>query len=307
MDTSSQLRLGIVTDSHAGKYDKDIVAALQQHDLDAVIFLGDAPSNMQAEEDEQQIEIMDLLRLYDTLGFPVYWMPGNYEAFNAYRDAFLVLMDTISNIVEVCTYGPVITLKNYDLLFLPGSSIYTRGYHIKTVLPTGIYHTSQGSVSVFNPDDISSLVKNSDKTIVFMHHPCAIEGDNAIDVAIHAHYQGQRIVGPAAHSLVAAGKAPHEFVHQGDSVLSKIFEENNLKKCISGDIHEAIGAVDSKGNLIAQETFSKELFANPGAAKHGHYGILVINGDNAQFTPYSVAEDEHDPALLKKQLLNVEK
>ena len=63
-----------------------------------------------------------------------------------------------------------------------------------------------------------------------------------------------------------------------------------LRYLFSGDIHEAAGMItDINGNPIREGVYSPQLFATPGAALDGNYGIATFRDDGtASFTRYNV-------------------
>lgn len=274
----TDIKIGVVTDSHSGKFDNDISISLKDKSVDCIVFLGDVPSNMNASKKEQYEEIKKTLLIYDQLNIPIFWIPGNYEDYVSYKKAFQDL--DLKNIRDVSTIENSIHFKGFDLVFLPGSPVYTRGFHINNDKKTAIYEIEDGFMYNFNLNDLKKIILIPEKTILFSHHPCKIEGNNSIDLAIHANYNGQRVVGPYAHELIKERKASSILSHEGSTELTKVIKELNISKFISGDIHEAKAICDIDGNKIKQGSFSEKLFVNPGAAKDGHFGILILREDN---------------------------
>ena len=227
--------------------------------------------------------------ILDKLEIPIFWIPGNYEDFQAYKMAFQKLDDELNWIYD-CSENNFIEFEGHDFVFVPGSSVYTRGFHVNNQFETGHYKTPEGMpIYNFNPEDLKKIIKNPSKSIVFAHHPCKIDGNNSIDLAVHAEYNGQRIVGPYAHQLIKSKQGTSLPTHEGDENLTKLFKEIGVKKFFSGDIHEANSIVDFNGNSIKEGQYSKELFANPGPAKEGDYGIVNLKEDGtASMTRYNV-------------------
>jgi Icc-related predicted phosphoesterase len=291
----SEVNIGIVTDSHSNGYDSQIAEALRKDNLGCIAYLGDAPSDMRAHPQQHLNEIAQSLQTFDNIGVPVFWIPGNYEDFQAYRVAFQKLEEKLDNVIDVSSMDKSVPFKGFDFVFVPGSSVYTRGFHVTDQAETGDYNTQNGQVHVFNPNDLRKLVQNPDKTVVFAHHPCKIDGDYSIDLAIHANYNGQRYVGPYAHQLVKTGQGTPLQSHQGDEALTRILREIGVQKFFSGDIHEAASIVDIDGNPIKEGQYSRQLFANPGPAKEGDYGIVKLRDDGtASMVRHNVTGNKRD-------------
>ncbi len=291
------INVGIVTDTHSNGYDTKIVEALKKHNLEAITYLGDTPSNMNAHPQEHFNEIAKALQNFDEIGVPIFWIPGNYEDFQAYKVAFQELDDKL-NWVYDCSENNSVEFEGHNFVFVPGAKKYTRGFHVNNQIKTGNYKTQEGILIYnFNPNDLKQIVQNPDKTIVFAHNPCKIEGDNSIDLAVHANYPGepQPVVGPYAHQLIKSKQATPIKSHEGNEDLTKILKEIGIQKFFSGDIHEAASIVDINGNPIKEGQYSKQLFANPGPAKEGDYGIVNLKNDGtASMTRYNITGNKRN-------------
>ncbi|MFC1800432.1 metallophosphoesterase [Nanoarchaeota archaeon] len=106
----AKIKMGIVTDSHSGGHDEAIVEALKGSKLDAIAYLGDAPSNIQGPPSQQFGEIVQTLLTYDKVGVPVFVIPGNYEDFLTYHAAFHILENELDNTMDCSKVGKY-TLK----------------------------------------------------------------------------------------------------------------------------------------------------------------------------------------------------
>ncbi|MCK4589912.1 MAG: hypothetical protein KAT77_05690 [Nanoarchaeota archaeon] len=290
-----ELNIGIVTDSHSGRFDKKIVEALKGHDLDSVAYLGDVPSNIRAPFRNQLREITRSLLTFDEIGVPVFWIPGDYEDCQAYKIAFDELDDELNFVHDITQKGwkGVVQFEDYDFVFIPGSAVpeFTRGFHIKYDTKTGIYETNKGPLYFFNPNDLREIVKNPEKTVVFAHQPCYIDGERTIDLAIHA----AGIVGPGAHELIRMKRARPVPSHQGDKRLTELLKELGIEKGCFGDVHEGVVINDLDGRIIEEGQYSDQLFGNPGPAKEGDYGILKLRGDGkAAMNRYNVTGEKRD-------------
>ncbi|MBI4163462.1 MAG: hypothetical protein HY512_01250 [Candidatus Aenigmarchaeota archaeon] len=296
----SEIKIGVVTDSHMGGFDSRIAEALKREELDGIEYLGDAPSNMHAPPQKHFDDITATLKIYDKVGVPVSWIPGNYEDFVAYHAAFSQLEDKLDNVVDATRQGKY-TLKlngiEVDLVWVPGSTEdVSRGFHVRNDLgPTADYSKGKSHIHVYNPNDLRELVTRPDRTILLCHNPPQMSADNTFDVALRAIYRGNKIIGPIVGELVKAyrgeitptgkvkelfdGRAQLVREHAGNPVLSGLVDELGIQKVLAGDIHDAVYTTDRQGRSIPPGTFSRELFGNPGPAKDGRYGVLVYRDD----------------------------
>lgn len=291
-----ELNIGVITDSHSGRFDFQIVEALKNHNLDAAVYLGDAPSNIRDHPQKHFEEIARSVLAFDKIEVPVFWIPGNYENFQAYSFAFRELDNELENVMDMSSKNTA-RFRDYNFVFIPGSSEekFTRGFHVRDDKETGNYETNQEPIHIFNLNDLKTTVENPEKTVVFAHHPCYIEGERTIDLAIHANYQGRLLVGPEAHRLIMMKRANALPKHQGDKKLTRLIRDLGVKKFVSGDIHEGVAINDLDGKLIEEGEFSEQLFANPGPAKEGDYGILTLRDDGkAAMKRYNVAGEKRD-------------
>ncbi len=282
----SEIKIGVVTDSHMGGFDSCIAEALKKEEVDRIEYLGDATKNIRTSPQEQFDDIAATLKIYNNVGVPVSWIPGNYEDFDAYHAAFQQLEDDLDNVVDATRLGKY-TLKingiEVDLVWIPGARDFSRGFRVRDDFPTGDYCIeSSGQVNRvhnFNPHDLETLVTNPEGTIVLAHNPIQMSRDDTFDFAMHAIYQGQEEGGPAARELIRSGFAKPKPVHSGNPLVGRIIDKIGIKKYISGDIHEAVFTTDRQGRPVPPGTFSRELFGNPGPAKDGRYGVLVYRDD----------------------------
>ena len=317
-----EISIGIVTDSHSGEYDdnivdkngfitrKGIVGFLKEKadsgSLDAIVFNGDAPSDISAPTDAHFLEICRLLAIYDKIGIPVFWLPGNYEDYFAYNTSFRLKDESLENVIDVSTTGKC-AFNGYDLIFVPGSREFSRGFRVYENVKTGVQVTAQQTSSGtgyntfynFNPADLLDLVKveNPDRTVIFTHNPPSFKPDKgavnrySIDLAVNAQDDKDNMyAGLGAHQFIREGKAKPVVMHAGNEYLAFMCRRLGIRYLFSGDIHEAAGMItDINGNPIREGVYSPQLFATPGAALDGNYGIATFRDDGtASFTRYNV-------------------
>ncbi len=277
-----EIRIGVITDSHMGRFDAEIAEALKGEGLDAAAFLGDAPRSINGHTMEQFGHLIETLQTYDRIGVPTFWIPGNYEDFKAYHSAFRRFRTSSDNIIDATRLGRYPLRRNgmdVDLVFVPGTRDFSRGFMVTDETETGDYETRNGLVHVFNPNDLEKLVTRPEETIILAHSPIKMEGNETFDISTRALYLGKEIVGPAALDLIREGLAAPVRKHVGNESLGRLVNKTGVRKYVSGDIHEAACTTDRNGTPIPNGTFSVDLFGNPGPAVNGKYGVLVYRSD----------------------------
>jgi len=170
-----EIKIGVVTDSHMGGFDKQITEALKREGLDAVAYLGDAPRQHNTPKQKQLDDLLKTLRTYDKVDVPVFWIPGNYEDFDAYHEAFGQLEDDLDNVTDATRCGKYTFKLNgveIDFVFVPGARGFSRGFRVRDDFPTGDYSIEESGqvdkVHIFNPHDLEGLVTNPAEAL-FLH------------------------------------------------------------------------------------------------------------------------------------------
>lgn len=274
-----ELNIGVVTDSHFGGDDALIANCIKVDGLDAVCFLGDAPSSIRSAPVNQFMEIYQSVLVFEDIGVPVFWMAGNYEDYFAYKAVFNRLEDALDNVIDVSRMDRPAHFRGYDLLFIPGASELMRGFHVTSQVDRGEYFLNGSQVYVSNPGSLRGMVSDPKRTVVFSHQPCRMDGSPSIDLAVNAEYAGRVIAGPAAHSLLKRRVARPLMGHVGDAHLRDVLCSIGIDKFISGHIHEGVAISDAAGNPIPEGKYSSQIYANPGPAKEGDYGVLTLRDD----------------------------
>jgi Icc-related predicted phosphoesterase len=280
------IRIGVVTDSHMGRYDFQITEALKDERLDLVSYLGDVPADINGHPNRHLNDIARTLFVYDRIGVPTLWIPGNYEDMEAYCVAFYNMEDELENIIDMSETRKYAFRKNginVDLIFIPGARDFSRGFIVDDRMETGRYRAEHGQIYVFNPNDMGEFVTSPERTIVFAHSPIKMDRGETFDMAMRADYEGKETAGPYAHQLVREGKAMPKFVHVGNEKVGEIIDRLGVKIYVSGDIHEAAYTTDRSGEPVGGGIFSPEMFSNPGAAVDGKYGVLVYRDDGLAY------------------------
>ena len=291
-----EINIGVVTDSHMGGYDKKIAEALKDEGVDAIAFLGDGPMN----DEEGLLEgffLYTLMDIYDKVGVPTYWLPGNYESFGVFRNLFTLIGNGPThyrkpNIINAVEFGKHTVQKDgleLDLVFVPGVEEKPYRFDIADRERTGIEpktrkYPASKQIYIFNPNDLSSLVTRPEKTVILAHDPIRMDKDETPDWAERRMLDGVfnrpfKVIGPGVESLKKQGRGYPVFDHVGSKLMAKAVYTVGINMYLSGHIHNAMFVTDRSGNQIGYANFASQIFGTPGPAQFGYYGIFTFRED----------------------------
>jgi hypothetical protein len=153
-----------------------------------------------------------------------------------------------------------------------------------------------------NLSDIKKSIYNSKNPIVFGSFPPKFEGPDVIDYFILGVDSRGKMCSayevldeikkrygemPMSKQIEAA---KYEFnvslmeKNIGSKILRDFYDENNLKKVISGNYTEISGiGTDSYGKYIDQNIWTDELFWSPPPASNNSAGILEVKGNKVRY------------------------
>ncbi len=238
----AEIRIGLVTDNHCRENMMGRLAdALKAQNPDAVVFMGDIPplENPPKDWTAEKIRNWQTIATYktferlNTIGVPVFVIPGNHDDYRLYEGVFIDLEEKdengepgLDNIIDAAYLGIYGFSKNgnsLDLVFVPGAenqSSFLINEKCSTgayrVLPDGrvesLYAKNLGKllkgeqasfdaedgdhlVYITNPNDLKGIVTAPEKTVVFSHQPPMIGGDDSIDCSIGVMAK-QQVLGP---------------------------------------------------------------------------------------------------------------
>jgi Icc-related predicted phosphoesterase len=296
---------------------KKIAKKFSKKDINAVILLGDINSDKKPYQ-----SIVTILKILSKLKKPVFVIPGSHEPVEAYKKALKKFRKNKYIFDCTLKRNRTRSLNGYELVFLPGSDWLEEGAGFVLKDSRNIFKKKKAKeiskyyraiVQLFYVKDLRKLVKHPKKTILISHIPPKFKKLTAIDVAefgklksdtkkfkikerdqkalqyVTLLWEGEikDVVFSlnAAKNLIKKGY-PLKILHKnaGNIVLKQIIKKLKIKKQICSHIHEAgQRGCDLKGNLIKQNSWSKELFYNPGPAKEGKAGVYTIEGDRAKY------------------------
>jgi len=312
------IKFGIIGCPH-GKVSsvKKIIKRFKKEKVDAIILPGDINSEKKAYQ-----SILKILSSLSKLKKPVYVIPGSHEPVKAYERALNNFKKNKYIIDCTQKKNRRRKINSYELVFLPGSGWLSGegGFVLKDSRKvfkkkTRRYISKYYGVPVklFYVKDLKKLVKHPEKTILISHFPPKFNKPGAIDVAKFGRLKSKKLKFKVkspdkkelenvmllwqglikdtvfelhiAEKLIKKGY-PLKILNKnvGSEEIKKAIKKLKIKKQICSHIHEAgQRGCDSKGNLIKQGKWSKELFYNPGSAKEGKAGTYIIEKDKAKY------------------------
>ncbi len=273
------LRLGIITCAHGNK---SAVARLlkqyEQHHVDAIALCGDLGDDF--------TEINAVLTAISSTRIPIIAFPGSHEPAKDYDRALRKHKCIIDGITT-----RRITIKGYDLVILPGSSVN---------VPHGSFRIAESKRRLrkqhrlFVIKDLARFIHNPARTIVLCHDPPRCS-NNGIDVAysgvvqrtfliatkqgIAAYGRGEIVPQPVASRLARKG-CPIKVAHRnvGIKELRTFLRNKRIPFFACGHIHEAgQRAITAAGKALTQGRWSPSVWYNAAAAVNGNGGILIID------------------------------
>ncbi len=282
----AKISIGVIADVHGDiEAVRKAVSRFNSLDLDFIVLNGDLNDrNHTPGSVERTVGAACGLSIHR-----IYMHPGSHESVSEYESASDSLRKKHSNLVDA-NKERIAAISGYDIIFLPGSDFLAGGeYHLvcSEEYETGLYQTQKGPVYLTNMNDLKSQVKNGEKTLLISHVPKKFHTLQGIDVAEYFETGNGRmpafIVVPEMRSR---GISLQEIMRQmikenvGNEDLETMIRQLNIKKAISGHIHEAgQKANDFYGNLVPESEENPELFLNPGPASYGKAGLYAIDAD----------------------------
>lgn len=270
--------IAVIADSQRGGFERKIVSQLSR--VDAAVFLGSAPRSFDASVEEQVEDLLYTMDIFSRLDCPVYWMPGNFETVEAYEHVFRE--HPFDNIIDAMRF-PFTRLGGYDLKFFPGGCRPSRGYLVdwdcsgrRFEIDGVAYAGSDFSVLDFE-DKLS--------TIVFAHQQPHFIWSGIATYDRNVVLDRKKYFGMEADSMLEKGGVAVQVEEQRLFLHSLLcFGCYGVRYYFSADEHDSSYVVDSN----ACNSSSRDLYASPGSAKFGCYGILDLKDDGVSFSLRSV-------------------
>lgn len=318
-----EIRYGVISDVH---YKPELVPialdVLKREAVDYLLVNGDVGDILGSLYDSQDY----VARILNSIGeseLEAYIQPGNHETLLAFGPVMDYFAEEYSNLIDV-TKNQKIKQKGHDLVFLPGGDLDEGGgeYLIENneQRASGRYMQTEGGLQPFddfkeywdavqkkiatgakqysNINDLRSLVKNPDKTILMCHIPRKFNNlETCVDMAEFGelkedfYFQGDKVKKgwiyplPEVEKVIRNGGVIEvKKENRGNIDLKNIYEEIGINKAVSGHFHESgHRANDRFGNPIPQGEFVDELFWNSGCLDFGQTGILTVDGGKVSY------------------------
>lgn len=301
-----QRRIAVIANGMNSGNESLVADQLRNERLDAIVYLGNAVASMHVAPEYQSAQLETSMRIFNDIGVPTYWMPGQHEHFLPYVHVANTVMDDLDNIIDCANAQTAIHLAPYlDLVFLPGATM-ANGFFTRPDIPTGAFQANAKAMPIknYNPQDICALIEDPPKTLLLTNQPpqytinedmpnitvaAKFDIDERTGIAHMSQEQqeqfittlkqqgeeGYLMMGEDAYRLLSQGRGEPMLAQGGNPALTTILEMPGVN-IISGMFPEAAGAFDWYGNAIPQckKTFS--LYANPGGLCWGDYAIATF-------------------------------
>ena len=294
------LKIGIIVCAHGnGKAVARLSAAYAKNGVDAIAICGDLGDDFK--------EISAVLKGVSAAKVPVIAFPGSHEP----ADDYYLALKKHKRVIDG-TKTRRITLKGYDIVTLPGSSVNVPHASFR-IADKKLPKQYQRRYRLFPIADLARIIRNPAKTVVLCHDPPRCAGARAIDVAYsgvvkklfivkskHArifgtaaklnpfvliHEKGSIVPEPYASKLAAKGY-PVMVKHRnvGNEALKAFLKRKRINYFACGHIHEAgHRAINAAGKPLRKGTFSSSVWYNAAPATKGNGGILLIDGEQGTF------------------------
>jgi Icc-related predicted phosphoesterase len=294
------LKLGIIACAHGNhKAVARLKKECEKNKADAIALCGDLGDNYS--------EILSVLKAAKTKKIIAF--PGSHEPAKDYQKAVQK-----AKVIDG-TKKRRITIKGYDVLILPGSSVNTATANYR-IGDTKIPARYKQRFIIFPVKKLAKLIRHQEKTILLCHDPPKCTGKKAIDVAYSGivsrnfvlkpkHFRiaglnirtklikaelalaqkGEIMPQPYAGKLAKLGY-PIIVKHRnvGNNALKAFLKKYKINFFACGHIHEAgHRAVSSSGKPLKPGKWGKSVWYNSAPAVKGNGGILIIEGKKAMF------------------------
>ncbi len=293
------LKIGITVCAHGnGKSVSRLRAAYEREHVDAIAVCGDLGDDFK--------EISSVLKAVSAARVPVIAFPGSHEPAADYFKALKQHKRVIDG-----TKTRRITIKGYDIVTLPGSSVNVPSATFRIVGDAReAKRFAQHGYRTFLISDLAKFIRKPAKTVILCHDPPRGSSKDGIDVAYSGivkkffivkpkdagifgknahpftriHDQGSIVPEPYASKLAAKGY-PVAVKHRnvGNDALKAFLKQKRINFFACGHIHEAgHRAVSAAGRPLKQGARSPSVWYNAAPAVEGNGGILIID-DKATF------------------------
>jgi Icc-related predicted phosphoesterase len=303
------LKIGIIVCAHGNKNAvARLCKAYARENADIIAFCGDLG--------DDYAEISRVLSAAKSR-IPVIAFPGSHEPAEDYVKALKKHARVINGLKK-----RRVTLKNHDIVILPGSNVNTASgsFRLLEEKRDAQKYRVRG-YRIFVVDELRKLVRSPAKTIVLCHDPPKCSGTKAIDVAysgivtrtfilkprhvgifgsfmrkhlrnplFRIHEKAAIVPEPYASKLAKLGyPVSVKYRNVGLAGLRKQLKRLRVPFFACGHIHEAgQRAVDSLGRRLKQGSWSSSVWYNAAPAANGKGGMLIIKDGKAAFKNITV-------------------
>lgn len=175
------MKYGILSDTHQNpKVVPLALALLKKEGAEKLIVNGDVGTG--------QSHMAFTLDCVGRTGLEAFVQLGSHETLGEFGPVIDAFSDRYASLHDAFKFQKI-EVGDHNLVFLPGSDFLCGGeYQLADVdLHSGIYKTKTGNVRLINMQDLTRLVNDPGRTIVFSHVPMKFDNfEKGVDVAYFA-------------------------------------------------------------------------------------------------------------------------
>jgi Icc-related predicted phosphoesterase len=293
------IKLGIIACAH-GNYRavERLRREYEKKSVDAIALCGDIGADYR--------QILAVLKAAKGRK-PVIALPGSHEPAKDYKKAVRA-----AGVVDGTAIQRV-TIKNYDIIIQPGSSVNApkAGYRIgDRPLPKKY----RKRFLLFPPQKLAKIVRKPSKTVLLCHDPPKCTGKKAIDNAHSGIATKTFRIGPMLSRMLGINKRPSKpksaaiqkgtimpepvaallaklgcpisirHRNAGSTAIRQFVRRYGIRFIACGHIHESgQKAVNSAGRALRQGQWSTSTWYNAASAAEGKGGMLFVKDSKGAF------------------------
>lgn len=162
------------------------IELLKREEVDALVLNGDLFGERSGYNPQQYLAT--ILDIVGKSGLETYVLPGSHEEVHLFEPVMAHFTQQYSNLVNTLDH-PFINQEDHHLVFLPGSDwrageATNYGYSLENQNNSGVYNHKGKLIRVVNMSDLTRIVSEPDKTLVFSHVPRKFDDpETGVDMA----------------------------------------------------------------------------------------------------------------------------
>lgn len=293
---------GVISDLHSidPRFVEPTIRLLKHEEVDALVLNGDLFGEKSGYDPQQYFATV--LDAAGRSGLETFVLPGSHEVVSVFDPVLSHFTEKYGNLVNTLVERKV-EKGDHDLVFLQGSDsqgghAIGQGYILQDQHQTGIYENGESYMAMINAADLTELVTDPEKTLVFSHVPRRFSNSGVgVDMADfwkieeefnfqgHNYEVGSILPGPVGYDFEKDGfSVIHKNENAGNSALKKIYEELGITKNVTGHFHESVWrAHDQDCKPVEEGLFVPSLFYNASLMDDLKVGMVTVDGEKVAY------------------------